>query len=134
MGSVEGGLGVEGHETKSIRDGGAKLQGAYVVLQGGELWLLGAHISPYIKAGAIKEYDPDRRRKVLVSRKELLYLAGKVQEKGLTLVAFSLYSKARRIKLGFALCRGKKAHDKRDQLKQRDVARTTARFLRGQDE
>ncbi len=132
--TFEGGLALKGNEVKSIRDGGAKLIGTYLQVFQGELWLIGAHISAYKKQGIRDGYDPDARRKVLVHQKELAYLAGKTQQKGLTLVPFSLYSSGRRIKLSFGLCRGKKAPDKREKLKARDIARQTARFLRGRDE
>ncbi|HEU0051017.1 MAG TPA: SsrA-binding protein SmpB [Patescibacteria group bacterium] len=130
----EGGLVLDGNEVKSIREGGAKLLGAYLQLFQGELWLIGAHVSAYSKQGKTDGYDPTRRRKVLVHTKELNQLFGKTQQKGLTLVPFSLYPSGRRIKLSFALCRGKKAFDKREKLKERDLTRQTARFLRGQDE
>lgn len=123
----EGGLALKGNEVKSVRDGGAKLTGSYVQAFQGELWLVGAHIGAYKKQGQKEGYDPDAKRKVLVHGKELAYLAGKTQQKGLTLVPFSLYSSGRRIKLSFALCRGKKAHDKKEKLKARDIARQMQR-------
>src|SRR5579862_2837243 len=112
----EGGLVLTGQEVKSIREGGAKLDGAHLVVSHGELWLMGGHIKPYSKASRLEEYDPSRNRKVLVHKKELAYLAGKTQEKGLTLIPFSLYPSRHQIKLSFALCRGRKAHDKRDKI------------------
>lgn len=130
----EGGLELTGQEVKSIRAGGAKLAGAYLKILRSQLWLIGAHITRYAKAAKTFEYDPERSRRVLVSKKELLFLIGKTQEKGLTLVPFSFYPKARRIKVGFALCRGKKTRDKRQELRERDQKRATARFLRGRDE
>lgn len=132
--SYEGGLALSGQEVKSIREGGAKLEGAYIKPMGGELWLIGGKIRPYSKAAPNDAYDPEARRKVLVRRKELLYLLGKTQEKGLTLVPFSFYPNGRRIKVAFGLCRGKQVHDKRAKLKERDVKRETARILRGRDE
>lgn len=131
--TYEGGLALTGQEVKSIREGGASLDGAYVKLVGGELWLLGAHIRPYSKASADAHVDPDRTRKVLVRAKELLHLIGKTQQKGLTLIPFSLYSRGRRIKLSFGLCRGRKSHDKREKLKSRDLDRDIQRHLRGAD-
>ncbi len=129
----EGGLVLSGQEVKSIREGGAKIDGAYVTVSQGELWLLGAHIRRYSRASRDLPYDPAQRRKILVRAKELLYLAGKTQEKGLTLVPLSLYSRGRRIKLSFGLCRGRKAHDTREKIKQRDLERTVRRALRGED-
>lgn len=132
--SFEGGLVLTGQETKSVRGGHAKLQGSFLKLLGDELWLIGAHISPYTKASHLESYDPTQSRKVLVRRSELRYFTGKLHEKGLTLVPFSFYPKGRRIKVSFGLCRGKKTHDKRQTLKERDLERTTRRVLRGQDE
>ncbi len=129
----EGGLVLTGQEAKSIRNGGAKLAGAYVKILNGEPWVLGMRISPYQKASNLKDYDPDAKRKVLLRQQEIRSLLGKTQTKGLTLVPFSLYPSGRRIKLSFSLCRGKQAHDKRDQLRERDIQRQTSRFLRGKD-
>ncbi|MCI0479020.1 SsrA-binding protein SmpB [Candidatus Uhrbacteria bacterium] len=125
--TYEGGLELLGHEVKSIRNGGAKLTGAYLVFRGGELWLTGAHISRYLKAGTLEGHDPDRDRKVLIRRPELESLFGKSQQKGLTLVPFSLYPRGRRIKLSFGLCRGRKTYDKREKLKRRDIDRDVRR-------
>ncbi len=130
----EGGLALTGQEVKAIREGGAKIDGAHLVIRHGELWLVGAHIRPYSKAANPETIDPDRTRKVLVHSKELTHLAGKTQEKGLTLVPFSLYSAGRQIKLGFGLCRGRKAYDKKEELKRRDVTRDIQRHLRGEVE
>ena len=125
--SYDGGLVLVGQEVKSIREGGAKVDGAHLIVQRGELWLIGAHIRPYTRSANIEGYDPARSRKVLVHKKELLHLAGKTREKGLTLVPFSLYPSGRQIKLSFGLCRGRKAHDKREKLKARDIDRETRR-------
>ncbi len=123
----EGGLVLTGQEVRSIREGGAKLDGGHLMLMHGELWLIGGHIRPYSKAGNLEGYDPARSRKVLVHKKELAYLAGKTQEKGLTLIPFSLYASRHQVKLAFGLCRGRKAHDKREKLKRLDIARDIAR-------
>lgn len=123
----EGGLVLTGAEVKSVREGGAKLAGAYVRPLGGELWLVGARIAPYSKQAKKEGYEPEASRKLLVSKQELRLLIGKIQQKGLTLVPFSLYSSGRRIKLSFALCRGKKTHDKREKLKERDAMRQLRR-------
>ena len=119
----EGGLALTGQETKSVREGGAKLDGGHLKVFQGELWLLGAHIRPYSRAGRPEGYDPEARRKVLVRKRELLNLALKTQVKGLTLVPFALYPRGRQIKLSCGLCRGRKAHDKREKLKTRDLDR-----------
>lgn len=132
--SFDGGIVLTGQETKSVREGGAKLQGAYLVIRGGELWLLGCHIAPYSKAGKIEGYDSTQTRKILLKRQEIADLAGKTQQKGLTLVPFSLYPRGHRVKLSFALCRGKKAYDKRETLKSRDLDRSARRAQLGGDE
>jgi SsrA-binding protein len=129
--TFEGGLILTGAEVKSIREGGAKLDGAYVKPLVDRLALVGAHIRPYSKISSREGYDPDRTRTVLVSKKELRQIRAKIQQKGLTLVPISFYPVARRIKVSFALCRGKKTHDKRESLKERDVMR---RVRRGSDE
>jgi SsrA-binding protein len=124
---------LSGQEVKAVREGGAKIDGAHVVVSRGELWLLGAHIRPYSKAATIAGYDTNRSRKLLVHKKEVLYLLGKTAIKGLTLVPFALYSAGRQIKLSFGLCRGRQAHDKREKIKARDLDREVRRQLRGQD-
>lgn len=126
----EGGLVLDGSEVKSIREGGARLDGSYVRLIRGELYLVGAQIRPYSKISDRGNYDPERSRKVLVNARQLRSLSPKLAQKGLTLVPLSLYPLGRRVKLAFALSRGKKAHDKRDSIKERELSRR----LRRQDE
>ncbi len=121
--TIEGGLVLTGAEVKSMREGGGRLEGAYVKAIGGELWLVGAQIRPYSKTGTKEEYDPERRRKILVSAKEMRRLTEKLQQKGLTLVPLSFYPLGRRIKVSFAVARGKKAHDKRESIKERELMR-----------
>ena len=132
--TFEVGLVLSGAEVKSIREGGARLAGAYLRLWKGELWLTGSHVAPYSKDGRREGYDPNVEHKVLMHKKELPALLGKTEQKGLTLVPLALYPLGRRIKLSFALARGKKAHDKRETLKKRDDLRRTQRALRGEDE
>jgi SsrA-binding protein len=127
----EGGLELLGSEVKAIREGGCKLEGSYVRLMRGELYLVGAQIRAYSKIFKRDEYDPTRSRKVLVNARELRSIAPKLAQKGLTLVPLSLYPLGRRVKLAFALCRGKKAHDKRETLKERELSR---RLRRNDDE
>ena len=132
--TIEAGLVLEGHEVKAISEGGAKLDGSYLKILGGELKLVGSHIRPYSKAAHRETIDPNRTITVLVSKKELRELAEKSAEKGLTMVPISFYPVGRRIKLSFAIAKGKQAHDKRDALKQRDIERTVRRVMRGEDE
>lgn len=126
--TFEGGMVLTGPETKAIREGGGHLHGAYVRLIKGELWLVGAQIQPYSKMGNRDTYDTERRRKILVTKKELRRLTEKLQQKGLTLVPISFYPLRRRIKVSFALGRGKRAHDKRDSIKERDRMRHARRY------
>lgn len=126
--TFEGGMVLDGSEVKSIREGGATLNGAYVRPLRGELWLVGAQIRPYSKMANRDVYDPERRRKIMVTKKELRRLTEKLEQKGLTLVPISFYPLRRRIKVSFALSRGKKAHDKRDSIKERDRMRHARRF------
>lgn len=131
--TFEGGLVLTGQEVKAIREGGAKIDGAYLTLIRGELWLTGAHIRPYSRAHNAETIDATRIRKVLVHTKELMQLVKKTEEKGLTLVPFLLYAANRHIKLSFGICRGKKLHDKRESIKKRDLDREAMRHLRGRD-
>ncbi len=127
--TYQGGLVLTGQEAKSIRTGGAKLDGAHVALVQGELWLIGGNIRPYPKAGPLPGYDPGQSRKILVRKAELNELRGKTQQKGLTLVPFALYPSGRRIKLSFGLAKGRKAHDKREKLRSRDLDREVRRNI-----
>ncbi len=125
--NYEAGLVLSGQEAKSAKDGHVNLNGAYVSLRAGqngpELWLVGAHISPYRFAGKLPDYDPIQERKLLLNKKEISHLAGKTQEKGLTLVPLKMYTKRSFVKLEFALGRGKKKYDKREAIKKREVDR-----------
>jgi len=130
----EGGLVLSGAEARAIREGKAKLDGSYLRLKDGELFLVGAHIGAYSKMAKRDDYDPIKERKVLIHKKELQFLQGKSQEKGLTIVPFSLYSLGRRIKISFGLCRGRKTYDKKQKLKDRDQKRRVSRFQDRGDE
>lgn len=123
----EAGLSLEGWEVKSVREGGAKLEGAHIVPHKGNLVLLGAHIAPYKKASKQTPVDPLRSRPLLLHTKEIRYLIGKTQEKGLTLVPYSIYTRGQRIKVEFWLARGKKTFEKREKIKQRDLDRDARR-------
>lgn len=128
----QGGLVLQGQEVKSIRRGRMQLQGAYLGLKKGELWLLGSTIPPYQPNNTPSFYKPNRDRKVLVQKRELATLIGKIQERGLTLVPLSVYSTAAgMMKLEFAVGRHKKKWDKREMLKKQDVEREMQRALRG---
>ncbi|KXJ98450.1 MAG: SsrA-binding protein [Parcubacteria bacterium OLB19] len=130
--TYEAGVVLFGHEVKALRAGKASLNGAYVVIRGGEAWLLGASISPYQVANTPKSYDPERTRKLLLKPKELAELEQKGEQQGLTIVAIKWYNSGRHIKLQIALARGKKKADKREKLKERDTKRDIQRILKSQ--
>lgn len=128
--AFECGIVLTGTEIKSVRAGNLNLKDSYASLEKDELWLMGMHISPYEK-GTWYNHEPERPRKLLLHRHELLRLRSKIREKGLTLVPMSVYIKeGRRAKVELALARGKSAHDKRDSIADRDAKRDMARALR----
>ena len=126
---VEAGLVLTGTEVKSLRDGRASLQQAYADVRDGEAWLVGAHISVYDQ-GNIANHDPDRDRKLLLHKKELASLAGKVAQRGLTLVPTKLYFKDGRAKVELALARGKEVRDRRRDIAKREADRDIQRTLK----
>jgi SsrA-binding protein len=132
--TFEAGIELHGTEVKALRGGRTQLRDGYVRVEGGQAWLLGVHISPYAQ-GNRANHEPDRRRRLLLHRREIEYLNGKVTQQGLTLVPLRLYVKGNRIKLEFALARGKKLWDKRQALAEadarREAERITSRAMRG---
>jgi SsrA-binding protein len=125
----EAGLALTGTEVKSLRDGRVSLSQAYADVRDGEVWLVGARIDEYAQ-GNIANHDPDRDRKLLLHRREIESLIGKVQQQGLTLVPIRLYFKNGRAKLELALARGKEQRDKRRDIAKRDAQREIERALR----
>lgn len=130
--TFEAGLVLFGYETKAIRAGKGKLDGAYVIIRGGEAFLTGASISPYQPVNTPKNYDPERARKLLLSKKQLLHLEQQTETARLTAVPIKLYNNGRKIKLEVALARGKRKHDKRESIKARDSKREIDRTLKNQ--
>jgi SsrA-binding protein len=126
---IEAGIVLTGTEVKSLRDGRASLQQAYAEVRGEEAWLVGAHISVY-EQGNLANHDPDRDRKLLLHRKEIASLAGKVAQRGLTLVPTKLYFKHGRVKVELALGRGKEQRDKRRDIAKREADRQMERALK----
>jgi SsrA-binding protein len=118
-----------GTEVKSLRQGGASLQQAYADVRDGEVWLVGAHIAEYGQ-GNVNNHDPDRDRKLLLHRREIATLVGKVRERGLTLVPTRMYFKDGRAKVELALARGKERRDKRRDIAKRDAERQIERALK----
>lgn len=127
----EAGIALQGWEVKSLREGRVQLTESYVILQNGEAWLFGLHISPLLSASTHITPDPTRSRKLLLHRRELDKLIGAVERKGYTLVATALYWKRGRAKLEIALARGKQSHDKRATQKDQEWTRNKQRLLRG---
>jgi SsrA-binding protein len=125
----EAGLVLTGTEVKSLREGRASLQRAFADVRGNEVWLVGAHIPEYAQ-GNIQNHDPDRERKLLLHRREIDSLLGKVREKGLTLVPTRLYFKDGRVKVEIAVARGKEQRDKRRDLAERDARRQIERAMK----
>lgn len=128
----EAGAILAGHEVKAIRSGKAHLTGSYVLIRGGEAFLVGASISPYQVANTPRDYDPERVRKLLLHQKELNQLERESEQSRLTVVPLQWYSKNGKIKLKIALARGKKKQDKRETLKERDSKRDLQRILKNQ--
>ena len=126
----EAGLALEGWEVKAMRAGRAHLTEAYVVVKNGELLLLGAHVTPLSTASTHVHADPVRTRKLLMHREEINRLVGKVERAGYTLTPLNLHFKNGRIKLEVGLAKGKKQHDKRATLRDREWNREQQRLLR----
>jgi SsrA-binding protein len=126
----EAGLALEGWEAKAIRAGRAQIKEAYVVLKDGEVWLIGAHISPLATASTHINPDPVRSRKLLLHAKEIGKLIGSVERAGYALVPLDLHYAKGRVKLAVGLAKGKKQYDKREAEKQKDWEREKARVMR----
>jgi SsrA-binding protein len=126
----EAGIQLTGFETKAVRSGKMNLSGAYALIRGGEAWLLNATIAPYQPSNALENYDPNRTRKLLLKKAEIKELLGKLQQKGLTLLALKAYTKGHRIKIELGLARGKRIRDKRQAIKKREAKREIERTLK----
>jgi SsrA-binding protein len=125
---IEAGIALIGCEVKMIRQGNMQIADAYAEIREGEVWLINSTIPPFPQASTHeKPYEPLRRRKLLLHRQEIAKLRRKVIEKGLTLVPLKAYFQHGRVKVLIGLVRGKKQHDKRDSIKERDVKRDTER-------
>ncbi len=127
---IETGMVLEGWEVKGLRNGNLQLKESYVMIQNGELWLTGAHISPLNSASTHIKPNATRTRKLLAHRSELDRLVGMVERKGYTLVALSAYWSRGRAKLKIGIAKGKKYHDKRATSKERDWKRDQSRILK----
>ncbi|KKR61287.1 SsrA-binding protein [Candidatus Nomurabacteria bacterium RIFCSPHIGHO2_01_FULL_39_220] len=123
----EAGIELLGSEVKSVRGGQMSLEGAFVIVRGGEVYLINTNIPPYQAKNSPKDYDQLRNRKLLLTKKEIAELAGNEKNKSLTIVPISVYNKGRKIKVEIALVKGKKKFDKRETLKKRDTDREIRR-------
>ena len=127
----EAGLILTGAEVKSAKLGHIQLKGSYITIKpNNTVWLINSHISKYNPAGNFKKYNPIRDKKLLLNKKEINRLRGKLAQTGLTIVPIKVYTKGGLIKLEIALARGLKKHDKRAKLKQRDIDRDTQRAIK----
>ena len=127
--TYEAGLVLRGTEVKSLRESLINFKDCYALIDGDEAWLVGCHISPY-HHGSDANHDPERKRKLLLHRREIARLLGKVAERGLTLVPLRLYFKNGRAKVELGLARGKKLYDKRAAIRERDERREMAKEAR----
>ena len=118
--TFEAGISLLGTEVKSVKQGKINLKDSYAKVKNGEIYLFNAHISHY-KHGNIFNHEPTRTRKLLLHRKEIDKITGKINEKGLTLVPLKVYLKKGLVKVELGLCKGKKIHDKREEIKRRDI-------------
>ncbi|MBR8831235.1 MAG: SsrA-binding protein [Chroococcopsis gigantea SAG 12.99] len=128
--TYEAGIQLVGTEVKSIRAGKVNLRDGYVLIRGGEAWMINVHISPYEDSSQYFNHDPRRTRKLLLKKKEITKLIGQVEQKGLTLVPMKMYFKDSYVKVSVGLGKGKKLHDKREDMKRRDDQRDMQRAMK----
>ncbi|WP_419781342.1 SsrA-binding protein SmpB [Maridesulfovibrio sp.] len=126
--TMEAGLVLKGTEVKSLRQGLVSFMDGYINFKEGEAWLVGVHIAPYDHAG-YTQHEPDRQRKLLLHAREIEKLQNRVDQKGLTVIPVRLYFSRGKIKLEIALAKGRNVHNRKEELKRRDIARDTARQL-----
>ncbi len=126
----EAGIELFGHEVKSLRAKLGKLEGSHAVVRGGEVYVVGMSIPPYQPSNTPKEYEPERSRKLLLTKKEIVTLSGFEGQKGLTIVPIRVYNKGNKLKVELAVARGRKKYDKRSVLKKRDAEREMDRTLK----
>lgn len=127
--TYEAGIVLVGCEVKSIRLGAINLRDSFVIIKNGEVFMIGAHISPY-KMGSYNNVDPRRNRKLLLNRSEINKLRGKVEQKGYTLVPLKVYFKDALVKVQIGLCKGKELHDKRQAIKEKENDRNLRRVMK----
>lgn len=127
---IEVGIVLSGQEVKSVRAGGMRLRGSYARVKDGALWLVGAYVAAYKPAGPLPGYDPQRTRKLLAHKKEVLRVMGRLEGERLTIVPVSAYTAHGRIKIGLSLARSKRAFEKRAAIRKREASREASRAMR----
>lgn len=130
--TYEGGLELHGFEVKAIRMGRIKFDGSYIIINNDEVFLKNAEISPYQPNNIPKDFQPNRLIKILISKKEILKLKHKIEKEGLTLIPLSIFNKNKKLKIDFALAKGKKKHDKRQDIKKREDTIEILRAIKGE--
>jgi SsrA-binding protein len=126
----EAGIVLFGHEVKAVKNGNISLKGAYVTIHNGAPYLTNAYVGLYKPAGKVEGYDPERSRKLLLKNKEIRYLTGKKEEKGLTIVPLLVYIKGSKVKIQIGIGKGKRQFEKKDKIKKRDLEREVKRTLK----
>lgn len=126
----DAGIELFGFEVKSIKSNHGNIEGSHITVRGGEAFLLNANIPPYQTANTPKDYNPERNRRLLLTKKELSELSGLEEKKGLTIVPISMYNKGKKVKVEIAVVRGKKKFDKRETIKKKDTQRDIDRELK----
>jgi SsrA-binding protein len=129
--TVEAGIELVGSEVKSLREGKAQLRDAYARVERGEMWLMALHIPPWVFATGFGAHDPERPRRLLLHKRQIISLGDRVAREGLTLVPLSVYFRDGRAKVAIALARGRKTYDKRHALAERDARREAERAFSG---
>lgn len=127
--TIEAGISLLGTEVKALREGKANLKDSYAIIKNGEAFLLNCHISPY-SHGNIQNHEPLRTRKLLLHKKEINRLWGKLSQKGFTLIPLKIYFKRGRAKVEIGLARGRRKYEKRERIKEREAKREMERYMR----
>ncbi|MBU1557577.1 SsrA-binding protein SmpB [Patescibacteria group bacterium] len=127
----DAGIELFGFEVKSIRNKHGNIEAGHITVRGDEVFLLNTNIPPYQPANAPDSYDPERNRRLLLTKKEISKLAGLEAKKGLTIIPISMYTKGNKIKVGIAVVKGKKKFDKRESIKKKDTQRDVDREIKG---
>ncbi len=128
--TLETGIVLTGQEVKAAKKGRISIKGSYAKIKDGEVWLLGANIPPYQPANAPQNYNPQRKRKLLLKKREIRHLIGKTSQKGLTLIPLKVYTKSGLIKVKIGLAKGKRQYDKREAIRKRQAKREIRRELK----